>query len=333
MNAISASAPGKIVVCGEYAVLWGAPAVCMAVNRRAEVSIESATGPDHCITAKGVIDGEYRFDIGENGLPHWQNAAGLRLVDEIWRELGVGRIAPVRMTVDTSGFVDPLARVKYGFGSSAAVAVALCAALGREGPAATSGSHAAAAHRRYQGGRGSGVDVACSIAGGLIGFRMAGGDQPDVLAWPSGLRYQVLWSGRASDTARQVGKMQAVDQRDGALQNLVQAAEKVASHWARGNSSAIVEAIDAYIDALTSFDQRFNVGIFEAGHANLTQLARDRGLVYKPCGAGGGDTGIAMTAAQDGRLEGFVAEALRLGFSALDVNMDSTGLVVQREAA
>jgi hypothetical protein len=40
-----------------------------------------------------------------------------------------------------------------------------------------------------------------------------------------------------------------------------------------------------------------------------------------------------MTAAQDGRLEGFVAEALRVGFTTLDVNLDSKGLVVQREAA
>ena len=31
---VVASAPGKIVLSGEYAVLFGAPAICLAVNRR-----------------------------------------------------------------------------------------------------------------------------------------------------------------------------------------------------------------------------------------------------------------------------------------------------------
>ena len=37
---IRASAPGKIVLSGEYAVLDGAPAICAAVDRRAAVTIE-----------------------------------------------------------------------------------------------------------------------------------------------------------------------------------------------------------------------------------------------------------------------------------------------------
>ena len=35
----SASAPGKIVLAGEYAVLWDAPAVCMAIDRRARACV------------------------------------------------------------------------------------------------------------------------------------------------------------------------------------------------------------------------------------------------------------------------------------------------------
>jgi phosphomevalonate kinase len=35
----AASAPGKLILTGEYAVLFGAPALVMAVDRRATVQI------------------------------------------------------------------------------------------------------------------------------------------------------------------------------------------------------------------------------------------------------------------------------------------------------
>ena len=38
MNRVGASAPGKALLCGEYAVLEGAPAVVAAVDRRVTVS-------------------------------------------------------------------------------------------------------------------------------------------------------------------------------------------------------------------------------------------------------------------------------------------------------
>jgi phosphomevalonate kinase len=37
-----ASAPGKLVLAGEYAVLDGAPAIVMAVDRRAVVSVAAS---------------------------------------------------------------------------------------------------------------------------------------------------------------------------------------------------------------------------------------------------------------------------------------------------
>ena len=43
ISRVTASAPGKVVLSGEYAVLSGAPAICMAVNRRATVTIEQTS--------------------------------------------------------------------------------------------------------------------------------------------------------------------------------------------------------------------------------------------------------------------------------------------------
>ena len=55
-----ASAPGKFVLSGEYAVLDGAPAICVAVDRRAVVTIETHGG-DHSIVTRAeraVLEGD-----------------------------------------------------------------------------------------------------------------------------------------------------------------------------------------------------------------------------------------------------------------------------------
>ena len=41
---VEASAPGKIVLCGDYAVLQGAPAVVLALQRRGIVSLAGIEG-------------------------------------------------------------------------------------------------------------------------------------------------------------------------------------------------------------------------------------------------------------------------------------------------
>ena len=61
MIARCASAPGKVVLSGEYAVLDGAPAVCMAVDRRAIARVSACGGDWHRVTAPGYTDVEGRF--------------------------------------------------------------------------------------------------------------------------------------------------------------------------------------------------------------------------------------------------------------------------------
>ena len=57
---VVASAPGKIVLSGEYAVLFGAPAVCMAVTRRAVVTgADSADGECHVTTPGFTGEGSF----------------------------------------------------------------------------------------------------------------------------------------------------------------------------------------------------------------------------------------------------------------------------------
>lgn len=124
--------PGKLMIAGEYAVLDGAPAIVLAVDRGVQcdilvhdsLRIETPDGDDRFVRPplEGHI-GHYRFsDWNPTGLPE-----------------------------------------KPGFGGSAAACVAACLASGRPG------SDALEIHRSVQGG-GSGADVLASAMGGMIRF-------------------------------------------------------------------------------------------------------------------------------------------------------------------
>ena len=111
-----ATAPGKMMLSGEYAVLDGAPAVVAAVQRRAEVR---------------VVAGDYDGPIAR-GLKHAEPCfpevdATRRLAEA---ELGIELDA--ELTVDVSQLRGE--EVKLGLGSSAAAAAATAAAAGTAGP-------------------------------------------------------------------------------------------------------------------------------------------------------------------------------------------------------
>ena len=57
-----ASAPGKIVLAGEYAVLWGAPAICMAVDRRAVAKVGPLTDGECRVISGSVLSGRRAAD-------------------------------------------------------------------------------------------------------------------------------------------------------------------------------------------------------------------------------------------------------------------------------
>ena len=198
MRTVCASAPGKLVLSGEYAVLDGAAAIAVALDHRAKVSIAPGNEDCHTIYSPGYREHTARF-VSRGGAIHLtDHAADHALFEAIWMESGISPAQPIEFTLDTRAFRDADSGSKLGIGSSAALSAALATALSRLGgnePRAV----AMLGHRRFQGGSGSGVDVATSLSGGVIQYRL-GDDRPRALQWPEGLNYEVLWSGTAADT-------------------------------------------------------------------------------------------------------------------------------------
>lgn len=163
------SAPGSVLLLGEYAVLQpGGLGVAAAVEPRVRVRVRPAAD---ALRIEGT-DGVDRFA--------WRAGAGGLLdavVDACAIELGRAP-DPAAVAVD-SGALTGGGR-KLGLGASAAVAVAVTRALldgaGRGARLDTVFRTALSAHRAAQGGRGSGYDVAVSTYGGTGLFH--GGEEP-----------------------------------------------------------------------------------------------------------------------------------------------------------
>ena len=202
------TAPGNVLLLGEYAVLEeGGRGLAMAVTERVQLEASSAETLQ--------IEMEWPGAAG-SWTPEHREASPLisSVVDTISEHLG--RSPRARVKIDSSAFFSPDGR-KSGLGSSAAVTVALvCGLLRAAGvdPSADAPRLALQAHRRAQGGRGSGYDVMTSFSGGA-GLFTGGADpqwQPCVL--PGDMRL-LLFSGPAPvSTAEAVARYEMWKESD-----------------------------------------------------------------------------------------------------------------------
>jgi len=317
---VNASAPGKLVLSGEYAVLEGAPAVCMAIDRRARVAIMPSGGKSHIVHAPGYADGPLEFRDKDGKLKWLDNGAGLEMIDAIWAATGVVPSEGLSLHLDTSEFVDVQSGSKMGIGSSAALTVALTAAL--DAP-----DKAYDAHRLFQDGRGSGVDIACSLAGGVIEY-VAKSRNVRPLNWPRGLAGTLIWSGTPASTAQKLDRLAESRPRPSRAA-LVYSSRRVSAAWRQGSVDHLLDEYRDYIQILREFSIDHDLGIFDAGHDELTALAATAGVIYKPCGAGGGDVGIALSA-DAAALDAFAGQAKAHNYDVLDAELDPLGVQVER---
>jgi phosphomevalonate kinase len=335
---IHTSAPGKLFLLGEYAVLGGAPALLAAVDRRAEVTIDDSASGSWQVSAPNLGIKDLALG-GDGALPTGLAAAqrsDLRIFDAV-REAVLSRSSgsprPLAITIDSAAF--SRGGHKLGLGSSAAVAGALTAALAtatrldldREALFRLADD----AHRSAQGGVGSGGDVAASVYGGLI--RYSRGAVPVPLRWPEELSIMAVVTGEGSLTTSLVGRVADYAAEHPArhradIARLADLAEHAEA--ALADPDAFLRLATDYFAAITLLDTHARAGIVTRRHHELHTLAKREGGVFKTSGAGGGDVGLAFSHSGEPteRLAAALADAgatvVPLGFFADGVQGGST---------
>jgi len=348
------SAPGKLVLIGEYVVLEGAPAVVMAVNRRARVELTESPSGLWSVTAPDFAPQSVAFDFEDGGKLRWLDDSGdasdrFGLVERIFDELAVTgvtnleRSPPFVATLDTRGFFHTAhdGRSKLGLGSSAALTVALTSALvgwtASEGFAALDGvglQRFVDLNRRAQGGLGSGIDIAASLLGGVIRYQLEA-DGVSVrlsspLSLPEDLHTVCIWTGRSAMTSDflEVLRARRADDSQGtgrALSRLGEISSTAIAALEERRSATFLEAVDAFWDALADLGNHVGLPILSEEHRRLRRLAGECGAAYKPSGAGGGDFGLVF-ATEPETADAVFRRAKAAGFSVIDLPVDPSGL-------
>ncbi len=192
---LKASAPGSLMLLGEYAVLYGKHAIVCAVDKRITVTLTPRT--DDCIEIESTLHGHYTTNLTE-----------LKIERPFHFILGAfkqfqGRIKRGCHVEVTSEFSD-----KVGLGSSAAVTSATLAAIVSWLNIRVSPLDLIRQGRnvvRTIQGIGSGADIAASVYGGVIGYQ---GQPLSAEKFPLTYPMTALYAGFKTPTVEAIKRVQ-----------------------------------------------------------------------------------------------------------------------------
>ena len=293
---VACRAPGKLVVLGEYAVLNGAPAMVLAVDRYCRAAIGPSPDARCHLTSR---TGEERVISFEPGA-----GSGFAVVDAVVRSR-----PPVR---PWSGVLDSgelfAGRVKLGLGSSAAALTAWAGAwsafAGRgKAPEAAALGVLVDLHRAMQGGAGSGADVAASLLGGVIRFQLdaRGAPRARTVRLPEGVGFAGVFPGSAAATPDYLARYRAWRAQapgEAAVLHsvLAETAERGIGAAGADDAQGFLNAVAEYGRHLQRLGARIGVDVVTPAHRGVMRQAKRLGIAYKVSGAGGGDLGLAFSA-------------------------------------
>jgi mevalonate kinase len=320
-QSVSVSAPGKLMLMGEHAVVYGYPCIVTAVNARIHVTVSETTDNMFLLYAPEVHISEYSksmSEIGKGEVPHDVRFVETTLAYFLKR-------FPTHHGIHVETHADFSSNV--GFGSSSAVVVAFLCALVKLYSVAISEKDLFTLARDVVvavQGRASGFDVASALYGGTIYFATSG-PTIEPLSVPI-MPIVVGYTGVKADTGLLIEMVAQKKQRySQKVDRIFQAIEKLVNE----SKERISERDWQRAGKLMDFNQEYlrDLGVSSEKLEALISAAKGAGaLGAKLSGAGGGDCMIAL---HPGGAEGkrVITDAIdKAGGSVLNIPVSAAGV-------
>lgn len=323
------SAPGKVYLFGEHAVVYGEPAVPCAIERRARVTVEprhdggvSVAADDLTLAGFTVEYSEELADRPDVEVPQNLVQAAMGYID--------AAINQAREAVDdpTAGFdvtIESEIPLGAGLGSSAAVTVAAIdaatRALGHELPRGEIARRAYEVEYEVQDGHASRADTFCSTMGGAVRVE---GDNCRILTAPE-LPIVIGFDGGAGETGQLVSQVRRLREQYGF------AAETIGTigNLVRDGEAALAAGDLDEIGELMNFNHGLlgALGVSAASLDEMVWAARDAGAIgAKLTGAGGGGCIVALDESDNALT---ALEATPICEEAFRADMAENGLIAE----
>lgn len=319
ISSVDVSAPGKVVIAGEYAVLIGAPAIAMAISRRALCSVQIADKGEWSIRSQPSFwNGEFSLSEIARSQPNDLIASALQRIEASVVNLP----SHAELGIDTRTLFH--FGKKMGLGSSAASLVSLYVAVCTLRGVEHSLEGALRLHDEVYVS-GSGIDIATSYTGGVVRFQDR---EVQSINLPSGVKTRVLYVGTSTTTSDKVllFKDWLSGQPKSTAERIKNASETVASSV--GQAADFLDALRYFVEIQEFIDSGSRIGIWGPQHRAMKSLANREGVLYKPSGAGGGDIGLAMSTDPE-VLDRLVENAEKMGLKEIDVQVEDAGFRVE----
>lgn len=288
-NGVTVSAPGKLLLFGDHAVVYGYPCIVTAVGARIAATVTSIEEPVFRLEAS---------DVGITGYTKPMSEAGRGDIsrDAKFAELAVGNFLK---TYPFSGGTSVETHAQFsksvGFGSSAATVVSVLAALVKLfHPPLTEKQLFQLAKKTVLGaqGVGSGFDVAAALYGGVIAYE-TGGESVEPLSVES-IPLVVGYTGVKADTATLIDSVARKREKERVkVDRIFEAIGKLVSEA----KVRMIEGDWERVGRLMDFHQDYlrDLGVSSVSLESLISAAKKAGAWgAKLSGAGGGDCMVAL---------------------------------------
>lgn len=351
---IKSRAPGKLILLGEYAVLEGVPALVTAVDRLAEVVLQT-TNADHCIIEAP--------DIGISRLPFTFDGTGkvtfietvedetlkklsflLTVIEEVQELFGSNlySVPSFELSLNTSQFFNA-EKQKLGLGSSAAVTAALLSVLCQfrnkdfdiEKQRERIFKISLQIHRKAQNNIGSGIDIAATVFGGVLKYKIMDKTYNTLpihekLTIPGDLHILFVWTGESASTTQFVRKVNEFKaNQSSSFHKIIDRMQHSSTSGIKGiqqkNIDQFMQAVNQYFEAMKELGEQSKKKIVSEAHQKIHDLVAAEEGAYKPSGAGGGDIGIAFCDSA-ARKSSIAKKLIKSGFNIINLQLAESGV-------